>query len=1348
MLRALTSSIAITSALALVVPTWGCAPRDERPPPMVDAGPPPPPPDAGVVGPTLSIEAIDPDFGPQEGGQLVTIYGSGFQDGLVAALGGTTLDDLFIIDDRSFEAYTPAALLPGLADLVVVNPDGQRARLTDAYLFEAPPPLAIAACSLVAEPRVSTGAGDMVSVRGRVGVVGKTDGPGRADGLRVEAGYGFPGFAPPSWTWFSARYTGDADGAVAGDRAQDEYEGTFTVPLPGTYRVATRVSGDGGRSWSYCDRDGLANGFSEAQATELTVRLRQVGECVLESDARLSVAPGDVSSPIALSLYALGITDAAGQGAGVRVELGFGPVGETPIAPAWSWANAGYIGDASGPQGALARDRYEGTVRSLDAGVFDLAARVSLDAGRTWTYCDRDGAANGYSSAQAARLSVSAEAGGVDRCQFLAPARVDVVLGEVSPVLRGEIYEAGITPGVGRGEGLLVQVGYGPVTAAPGGPSWRFVDAVYGEDGNTGGAAETDVYLGTLTAQLPGEYAMAFRASRDDGASWTYCDLNGSQDGFDLGAQTARLFARPVGVGECATSAPASTESVVGVPALFAGRVFVAARTPGAGQGGGVRAQLGFGLENADPTTWTWTDAPYTRDVDGPASGDLSRDEYALSVTPTSGTYRVAYRFSVDGGVAWTMCDRNGSADGFRVTDAAQLVVRPLSVGACRLDATANSTTLLGSSVGPLGATVFVDGRTPGAGRGANVRVELGYGPPNELPSASAWRFFNATYSGDVDGAASGDRAQDRYEATLVTATLGTFALAARASVDDGATWTACDLDGSQNGFDLAQTPRVTVVPPGPPFGACRLEAPTRVVAVEGTQTVAYGASVLVAGVTESAGAGAGVTGELGYGPTGVAPTDPRWVWSAATYRADTTFTALDDADFYDAVLVAPAPGAYDVAARFSVNGGVTYHVCDLDGSANGYSQDEASELITRRPIASCALQFPQTLQVVSGAESGLVFGRVRVPGVTDGAGQGPDVLAELGYGPLGSEPDAPSWQWSPAEFNAPSDGQDFDEYMARLRIAAPTGGTFSYTLRFSADEGRSWCYGRGVGGALGGATVTPVTIADARIQAPAVIRAMAGIAAAPIYVQVDIPGYTLAQGPPTGEGAVVARVVYGPVGGTPPTAFTGALAQHNALGPEGAYDEFVAQLPPLAAGDYDLAAGFTLPGGAAEVFGDLDGSAMGGYSAAMAKRLLVRAPAGGTVGYCATQFPLALDVVMSAAGGQSAVVYGRVFKAGVTQGAGWGAGVIGQLGHGPMGSAPDTWTTWRTAEYARDVDGLSSGDLANDEYESVLVLTPGTTGPRDFAYRFTADGATWTYCGLAPTGSGGAFTAGTATLR
>ena len=53
--------------------------------------------------------------------------------------------------------------------------------------------------------------------------------------------------------------------------------------------------------------------------------------------------------------------------------------------------------------------------------------------------------------------------------------------------------------------------------------------------------------------------------------------------------------------------------------------------------------------------------------------------------------------------------------------------------------------------------------------------------------------------------------------------------------------------------------------------------------------------------------------------------------------------------DEYLATLVAPAPGIYEYAARFSVDGGESWTVCDLNGSNDGYQPENAGELIVAR---------------------------------------------------------------------------------------------------------------------------------------------------------------------------------------------------------------------------------------------------------------------------------------------------------------------------------------------------------------------------------------------------------------
>lgn len=114
-------------------------------------------------------------------------------------------------------------------------------------------------------------------------------------------------------------------------------------------------------------------------------------------------------------------------------------------------------------------------------------------------------------------------------------------------------------------------------------------------------------------------------------------------------------------------------------------------------------------------------------------------------------------------------------------------------------------------------------------------------------------------------------------------------------------------------------------------------------------------------------------------------------------------------------------------------------------------------------------------------------------------------------------------------------------------------------------------------------------------------------------------------------------------------------------------------------------------------------------------------------VDYCHIQFPCSMTL---AAGAASETVYGWVYLASVTSGAGQGPGVRLQLGVGGDGTDPETgaWT-WTEMSYNTDKDGLSAGDLANDEYAGAFTA-PSTPGAYDYAVRATADeGASWLYC-------------------
>jgi hypothetical protein len=90
------------------------------------------------------------------------------------------------------------------------------------------------------------------------------------------------------------------------------------------------------------------------------------------------------------------------------------------------------------------------------------------------------------------------------------------------------------------------------------------------------------------------------------------------------------------------------------------GRIYEATVTDVGGLGGpanpNIRAQLGWGLPTANPQyqSWNWFNATFNAGF-----MDASNDEYQASFTaPTSGSYRYVYRFSIDSGLTWTVCDR------------------------------------------------------------------------------------------------------------------------------------------------------------------------------------------------------------------------------------------------------------------------------------------------------------------------------------------------------------------------------------------------------------------------------------------------------------------------------------------------------------------------------------------------------------------------------------------------------------------------------------------------------------------------------------------------------------------
>jgi len=137
---------------------------------------------------------------------------------------------------------------------------------------ESNSPLEADYCTIQFPPSI-TGSGGSTSppVFGQIYEAGLTEAPGQNFNIIAQLGFGAANFNPQyqPWTWVSATYN-----VQAGNN--DEYQATFTLPNPGTYRYVYRFSRDGGVTWTYCDNN-VPPDFGAGSNAGLTFDLENMG---------------------------------------------------------------------------------------------------------------------------------------------------------------------------------------------------------------------------------------------------------------------------------------------------------------------------------------------------------------------------------------------------------------------------------------------------------------------------------------------------------------------------------------------------------------------------------------------------------------------------------------------------------------------------------------------------------------------------------------------------------------------------------------------------------------------------------------------------------------------------------------------------------------------------------------------------------------------------------------------------------------------------------------------------------------------------------------------------------------
>ncbi|HUA15107.1 MAG TPA: IPT/TIG domain-containing protein [Verrucomicrobiae bacterium] len=273
--------------------------------------------------PTLS--GISPAVGPLTGGASVTIAGANFLPGAKVTLAGTPAWNV-IANSTSISATTPAHAA-GLADLVVINPDGQFATATGAYSYQQPAPVV----SSVSPASGSTNGGTIVVVSGTNFLPAPTVAFGGVPAAVTSASANSITVSAPAFST-----TGPADVTVSNSDSQfSTLSGGFNYVTPGPTPTVSSISSAsgataGGASVTINGSNFVAGAtvmFGSAAATNVTVA---------SSSAITATTPPHPEGRVNVT-----VTNPDGQSATLYGLISLLPNPSFEGSPAWKFVGAG-----------------------------------------------------------------------------------------------------------------------------------------------------------------------------------------------------------------------------------------------------------------------------------------------------------------------------------------------------------------------------------------------------------------------------------------------------------------------------------------------------------------------------------------------------------------------------------------------------------------------------------------------------------------------------------------------------------------------------------------------------------------------------------------------------------------------------------------------------------------------------------------------------------------------------------------------------------------------------------------------------------------------------------------------
>ncbi|HUU01655.1 MAG TPA: IPT/TIG domain-containing protein [Myxococcota bacterium] len=436
----------------------------------------------------VSVGSVVPASGDPAGGQVVSVYGSGFEDGALVKFGGELAGDIQFVGSGQLNCSTPAHAA-GAVGVRVTNPGGDFAELADGFVYQAGDQPEI----LFLQPRKGgVGGGTPVTITGRRFASGLTVDFGGAAATnivlasdsrlscvtpahtagKVSVSVTNPGGAAASFP-DGYEYIDSSGPLISGiDPAMGSVAGGDDVTIYGSgFDAGATVTFDGIAATEIVSNppgsiacktpshtagsvdvvvtnsdqqaDALAGGFS--------YEVPRVDWAALQWPLSMVLDENQASELVYAQVYEPGVTDMPGCGLGITAQLGYGPQGVSPQDDpgAFSWGDAA-CNDQCDTCGN--NDEYQAAFIIPQAGQYDYAYRFSMDQGGSWVVAEGIGTA-------------TVRGGGVDLEVWEAQPAVGSVLGGQTITVAGSAFVDGAVVSL-DGEALVTTfVDAGSLTA-------------------------------------------------------------------------------------------------------------------------------------------------------------------------------------------------------------------------------------------------------------------------------------------------------------------------------------------------------------------------------------------------------------------------------------------------------------------------------------------------------------------------------------------------------------------------------------------------------------------------------------------------------------------------------------------------------------------------------------------------------------------------------------------------------------------------------------------------------------------------------------------------------------------